>query len=64
VFTAYDTSYMVGDAKTGLGGRAGALRANLPPVVLRGCDRETEGPGGEIVRYRRTEELRGILVEP
>lgn len=61
VFRAYDTAYMVGSPKDGSGGRVGALREQLPPVPLRGCERiEEEG----LVRYVRTDEKRGILVNP
>jgi hypothetical protein len=64
VFDAYDTAYLVGDAKTGTAGQAGALRREIPPVPLRGCVRVIEDPYGSIVRWERTDLRRGILLRP
>lgn len=61
VFAAYDTAWMIGNPKSGEGGKLGALRQVQPPVALRGCERVEVAPG--LVEYRRVNDRRGILIE-
>jgi hypothetical protein len=62
VFDSYDTAFMIGDAKTGEGAKRGELGSELPPVALRGCERQIQDEYGTIVSYVKTDKRRGILI--